>query len=174
MSTDIDVRRLVTIEYLDLADLADSLDDAAWDTTNPAFTDAGKGITIEVLSTDAGSARIRVTRTIAYSPPDVRHIRGLTLSTSARTSSGFVTATGQLSVPDGYTNCRNTKLVTLQEFRSGVWIDVHTAATNSSGRWTYTWRARADKYRLVAPWVILGSRPRNLCLAGTSLSRTVA
>lgn len=32
MSTDIDVRSLVTTEYLDLADLADSLDDAAWDT----------------------------------------------------------------------------------------------------------------------------------------------
>jgi hypothetical protein len=149
------------------------LDDASWDATNPAFQDPAKGITIQVLSTDAGTARIRVTRTIAYNPPDVRHARTLALATSTRTSSGFVTATGQLSVTDGYTNCRNTKIVTLQEYRSGVWTTVHTAATNSSGRWTYTWRARADKYRLVAAQVILGSRPRNLCLAVTSATRTV-
>ena len=40
--------------------------------------------------------------------------------------------------------------------------------TNSGGARSYAWRAQKSRYRVVAPQVIVGSRPRHVCGPATS------
>jgi hypothetical protein len=147
-------------------------DDSAFDPLDPAFEDAALGITINVAEWTDEAATVEVTRTIGWTPPDVRHARRLTLTASAR-SGGLVTVTGQLTVTDGYNACRNAQSLTLQRLVSGKWTNVRTAATTSSGTWTYRWRAPAGTYRLTAPQRILGSRPRNICVSVSSSTKAI-
>ena len=148
------------------------LDNSAFDPLDPVFEDDALGITINVTDWTDESATVEVSRTIGWTPPDVRHARRLTITSSAR-SGGLVTVTGQLTVPDGYNACRTAQSLTLQRLVSGKWTNVRTALTTSTGTWTYRWRAPVGTYRLTAPQKIIGSRPRNLCLAVTSSTRAI-
>ena len=140
------------------------LDDAArvpgdrdWVETN--------GLRISVVSMSDTAARLRITRTASY-PPDVKHTRKLSLTTS--TSGSLVTITGRLTVTPGLTACIASRSVRLQTDRTGTWTTIRTANANASGVWTYRFNPATARYRLVAPAVTIAGTPRHICSVATS------
>jgi M6 family metalloprotease-like protein len=147
----------------------EELDDAARLPGDPDWVDVANGIRIHVASVGE-TARVHVTRTSSYTPPDVRHARRLTLT---KTGSSVVTLTGRLTSTPGYAGCVAGRSVRLQSYRSGTWVTIRTANTNAAGIWTYRAALRSARYRLVAPSAIVGSRPRHVCATAVSPTLTL-
>jgi M6 family metalloprotease-like protein len=143
------------------------LDDAPFTASDAAFTDAASGITIRVLSL-GDTARIRVTRTKAWTPSDVRNARSLTID--AVPSGNSALFSGLVTASPAWSACRNAVAVQLQKYRSGAWVTVRTTTTTSTGAWSATINWSAGEYRALAAQVIVGSRPRHICLTTTSES----
>lgn len=134
-------------------------DDGARTATDPPYVDAANGITIEVVSLGA-TARVRVTRTTTFNPPDVLHARFLTIR-SVRSSR--TTISGRLTAVPALAACTSGRVVRLQRFANGAWVVVRAANTWTGGAWSYTATLSKGRYRLVAPQATIAGRPRHVC-----------
>jgi hypothetical protein len=63
--------------------------------------------------------------------------------------------------------------VRLQKLASGAWVTVGTTTTTSTGAWSVEIARSPGKYRALAAQVIVGSRPRHICLTTTSATLTL-
>jgi hypothetical protein len=124
--------------------------------TVPAGATTGK-ITV---TTPGGTATSTTDFTVTTGPK--KHNRNVTLKLK-----GHLTASGKVTVGDGFNACRSNVKVVIQHLKNGVWKNVGSDQTSGNGQYKDTVNDKNGKYRAIAKKKTLNGGD-DVCVADTS------
>ena len=124
--------------------------------TVPSGATTGK-ITV---TTSGGTATSTTDFTVSTGPK--KHSRNVTLKLK-----GHLTASGKVTVGDGFNACRSNVKVVIQHLKNGAWKNVGSDQTSSNGEYKDTVDDKNGKYRAIAKKKTLNGGD-DICVADTS------